>query len=133
MLTLLIWSYASVVLENVHPYQGGYFRRKYRTDRRPTLPVESALAFYPRYIASQVTKHVKVARIVWRYRRLALQLKRDPTARLYSDIALTPEADDDFDSLELFTSSAAAKSAVTHMRTPDSHPVGAGAKFKIVQ
>lgn len=133
VLTLLIWSYTSMMLENVHPYQGGYLRRKYRRDRRPTMQLESPWVFYPRYIASQVAKHVKIARMILRYRRLAIQLKRDPNARLYRDIALTPEADHDFDSLELFTASPAAKSAVTQMRTPDSHPVGTGSQFKIVQ
>ena len=47
VLTQLIWSYCSVVLENVHPYQGGYLRRKYRKDRRPCLPVESRICVLP--------------------------------------------------------------------------------------
>src|ERR1700686_5064478 len=38
MLLLLIWYYGCIAIEHVHPLQGGYLRRKYRKDRRPTLP-----------------------------------------------------------------------------------------------
>jgi radical SAM superfamily enzyme YgiQ (UPF0313 family) len=102
VLTQLIWSYCSVVLENVHPYQGGYLRRKYRRDRRPGLPVESPFVFYPRYVASVLYKHFKLAQAIWRYRPFAVNLRRDPAARNYTDVALTPVADEEFDSLELF-------------------------------
>ena len=55
-----------------------------------------------------------------------LRLKADPNARNYTDLALTPVMDDDFDSLEMFTVSAAAKSAVTKVRKPDSRLVTVG-------
>jgi hypothetical protein len=116
VLTQLIWSYASVVLEKVHPYQGGYFRRKYRRDRRPTLPVESVFVFWPRFVKDLLYKHFKLAQMIWRFRPIAVQLRRDPAARNYTDVALTPVADEEFDSYELFTTSDAAKSAVLKMR-----------------
>ena len=93
-----MWSYASVVLEGLHPYQGGYLRRKYRKDRRPHLPIESALGFYTRYVSNLIYKHYKLGRAVWRYRSFVLKLKADPNARNYTDVALTPVADEDFDS-----------------------------------
>jgi hypothetical protein len=72
---------------------------------------------------------------VLHYRRIAIDLKHDPEARNYTDLALTAVVDDEFDSLELFTATAAAKSAVTKVRNPVA--VGVGAKvqvpFKIVQ
>jgi radical SAM superfamily enzyme YgiQ (UPF0313 family) len=116
VLTQLIWSYCSVVLENVHPYQGGYLRRKYRHDRRPGLPVESPLVFYPRYVAEVLYKHFKLAQAIWRYRPIAQKLRRDPLARKYTDVALTPVADEEFDSFEMFTASDATKSEVLKMR-----------------
>ncbi|MGD0776389.1 MAG: radical SAM protein [Candidatus Solibacter sp.] len=116
VLTQLIWSYCSVVLENVHPYQGGYLRRKYRHDRRPGLPVESPLVFYPRYVAEVIYKHFKLAQAIWRYRPIAQKLRRDPAARHYTDVALTPVADEEFDSFEMFTASDATKSEVMKMR-----------------
>ena len=49
MLFLLSWYWGCIALERVHPLQGGYLRRKYRRERRPSLPLESPLVFYPRY------------------------------------------------------------------------------------
>ena len=120
LLTLLMWSYASVVLEGMHPYQGGYLRRKYRADRRPELPRESVWAFYPRYVWNLIDKHIQLGKAIWKYRKIAIELKRDPEARNYKDLALTPVADDDFDSYELFSATDAAKSAVTKVRKPGS-------------
>jgi hypothetical protein len=118
VLTLLMWSYASVALEGMHPYQGGYLRRKYRKDRRPHLPVESPFSFYPRYLANLVVKHVKLGRAVWRYYHFVQGLKADPNARNYTDLALTPVTDEDYDSFEMFAASDAAKSEVGKLRKP---------------
>ena len=140
LLTLLMWSYASVTLEGMHPYQGGYFRRKYRLDRRPTLPVESPWAFYPRYLGEIVSKHYKLARTVLRYRKIAIRLKGDPEARNYMDIALTPVTDGDLDSYEMFTATEAGKTAASSVRKPAVAVAAAatavaevGEPFKIVQ
>ena len=124
VLTLLMWSYASVVLEGLHPYQGGYLRRKYRKDRRAPLPVESPLSFYPRYIGNVIYKHYMLGRAVLRYYGLARSLRRDPAARNYMDVALTPVVDDDFDSFEMFKTSDGAKSEVMKVR---GHASTAGA------
>ena len=90
------------------------------------MPVESAFTFYPRYVGNLVEKHVKLAKAVWRYRKFVLGLKRDPNARNYTDLALTPVVDDDYDTFEMFTVSEAAKSAVTRLRKPDSRLVTVG-------
>jgi hypothetical protein len=132
VLTLLMWSYASYMLEGVHPYQGGYFRRMYRRDRRPGLPIESPFAFYPRYISGVISKHYKLAKAVWRYRKFVNALKKDPNKRNYMDLALTPVVDDEFDSFEIFKATDAAKSAVAKIRHPETRTVGSGAAFKIV-
>ena len=39
--------YGAANFEGMHPQQCGYFRRKDRSQRRPELPREPALAFYP--------------------------------------------------------------------------------------
>lgn len=116
VLTLLMWSYAAVVLEGMHPYQGGYLRRKYRKDRRPHLPVESPFVFYPRYVGNLVYKHFKLAQAVCRYYGLAYRLRRDPEARKYTDLALTPVVDNEFDSLEMFKTTDSAKAAAQKVR-----------------
>ena len=104
---LLLWYYSCVTLEKIDPLEGGYLRRKYRNDRRPTLPVESPIVFYPRYVFDLVSKHAKLARLVWRYGRLRKRLKRDPEARHYTDVALTPVTETHHDELEMLATAAA--------------------------
>jgi hypothetical protein len=101
MLLLLLWYYTCIALEKVDPLQGGYLRRKYRTDRRPTLPIESPLVFYPKYVANLAQKHFKLARLILRFGWLRYRLKRDPEARKYTDLALTPVSEEAFESREL--------------------------------
>jgi hypothetical protein len=132
VLTLLMWSYASYMLEGVHPYQGGYFRRVYRNDRRPGLPVENPFVFYPRYVWNQLAKHAKLIQVVLRHRNFVNKLKKDPNKRNYTDIALTPVADDEFDSFEMFSATAAAKSAANKVRKTEPRTETLVAPFKIV-
>ena len=103
MTFLLLWYYFCVNFENLDPLEGGYLRRKYRKERRRGLPIESPFIFYPRYIADFFYKHFKLAQLIWRYGRFRRQLKRDPKALLYTDAALTPFEEDEFESLELST------------------------------
>jgi hypothetical protein len=118
VLFLLIWYYGCYALEKVHPLQGGYLRRKYRKDRRPPMPLENPFVFYARNVADLVYKHVKLAQAIWRYGRFRQQLRHNPDARNYTDLAMTPVTTDDFDAFELFTITDAAKSEVTKARTP---------------
>jgi len=116
MTFLLLWYYAMVALEKIDPLEGGYLRRKYRKDRRPTLPVESPWAFYPRYVFDLLYKHVKLAALVWRYGGFRRRLKRDPNARSYSDIALTPVDEDRSEETELVTMGGASKSPLVKIQ-----------------
>jgi len=116
MTFLLLWYYAMVALEKIDPLEGGYLRRKYRKDRRPTLPVENPWAFYPRYVFDLLYKHVKLATLVWRYGGFRRRLKRDPDARNYSDIALTPVDEDRSDEMELAAMGTTAKSPIVRIR-----------------
>jgi len=116
MMFLLLWYYAMVALEKIDPLEGGYLRRKYRKDRRPTLPVESPWVFYPRYVFDLLYKHVKLAALVWRYGGFRRHLKRDPDARNYLDLALTPADEDRSDEMELAMMGASAKAQVVKIQ-----------------
>src|ERR1700677_309022 len=50
MMFLLMWFYGCVMIEKIHPLEGGYLRRKVRLDRRPGLKIENPLVFYPKYV-----------------------------------------------------------------------------------
>src|SRR6266852_3335069 len=116
MTFLLLWYYAMVALEKIDPLEGGYLRRKYRKDRRPTLPVESPWEFYTRYVFDLLSKHVKLAALVWRYGGFRRRLKRDPNARNYSDIALTPVDEERSEDMELATMGAGPKPHVVKIQ-----------------
>ncbi len=103
MLFLLMWFYGCIVLENIDPLQGGYLRLKSRTNRRPTLPRENPLVFYPRYIGEMIWKHLRLAREIVHLYGIRRRLKRDPAARDYMDQALTPVTETDAESLEMFS------------------------------
>jgi hypothetical protein len=51
-----------------------------------------------------VKKHITLAGLVWRYGRLRRQMKADPHARNYTDLALTLVTEDD--SEQMFVTSA---------------------------
>ena len=111
MMFLLIWFYGCVTIEKIHPLEGGYLRRKVRTDRRPGMKIENPLIFYPKYAFDLIAKHVAIGRVVWRMGAVRRAIKRDPAARLYMDQALTPVSDDELDDLEMFNVSASARTA----------------------
>jgi radical SAM superfamily enzyme YgiQ (UPF0313 family) len=83
--------HGSIRYEKVHPLQGGYFRRKIRSQRRSGLPRESALAFYPRRVVETIVTQYRFAAYYLRLRRLLAHIKRDPAP--YTDLALSPVGD----------------------------------------
>ena len=119
MMFLLLWFYGCIMLEHIHPLEGGYLRRKYRHDRRPGLPIENPLIFYPRYLWEIAAKHARMFALIWRFGRIRRRLKRDPDAKTYTDLSLTPVNEDEFDELEMFAASGAARAAVDKKRRQD--------------
>ena len=73
---LLRWFHFCVVYEKVDPLQGGWLRRKHRTDRRATMAKEKFFRFYFRYAAELLYKQVKMAQVSRRLRALANRLER---------------------------------------------------------
>ncbi len=112
----LLWFYGLIFLEKVHPLEGGILRRKYRRDRRPGLPVEDRLSFYWHYVVDFAVKHAHIARVAWRMNRVRRQIERDPRRAAYSDLSLTPAAEDEAVELDLFNSREAAKAEVVKRR-----------------
>jgi len=103
MMFLMLWFYGCYKFEGLHPLEGGYFRRKYRLDRRPGLRIENPFIFYPRRIWDTTIGHAKVLSLLWQYGRIRKRVKADVKGKGYSDIALSPvtEVKNDNDSLEL--------------------------------
>jgi hypothetical protein len=77
-------------IEGVHPLQVGVFRRKIRRDRRPGLPRENPLVFYPRRVGEAAWSIGAWASLWLRHHRVKRRVMADPTAKLYQDEALRP-------------------------------------------
>jgi len=114
MMWKLLSFHAAPLLENVHPLEGGIFRRKYRQDRRYGLPLEPPLVFHARYAWEILSKYARFLPIYLRYRRTLKRVKRDH--RPYTDVAMTPVDAIEFERLELFQSTEAARAAAEKAR-----------------
>ena len=119
-------------IEGIHPLDGGFFRRKYRRERRPGLRRENPLVFYGRYAGEIASKHWRILRMYLTYRgayRRALRLAATPAR----DVATESLAASELNSLDLFTVTAAARSAVEKVRQRASRRVAAGAVPAILE
>jgi len=106
-LFLISWFMGSINIEHIHPLEGGFLRRRYRRDRRPSLPIEPAWLFYPKHYASVVSRLVRWAALYIKLRRIYLRIKKDPQRYTYMDTAMTPVAADEAATHELFGTGAA--------------------------
>ena len=77
--------------------------------------VEPAWRFYPAYAWETVSKFARLGRFAWSIYRTYKRVAADPNPRAYMDAALTPVADDDTETLEMFQNDA-ARSAVDRVR-----------------
>ncbi len=88
LLNHILQFYFTFIQENVHPLQGGYFRRKLRRQRRAGLPRENPLLFYPRRVQEVLQTHIKLAIFYLYLHRIRRRVERDPAP--YADPALAP-------------------------------------------
>ncbi len=87
MANMALWFAGCSAIEGLHPLDGGYFRIKSRTERRPGLPTEKAYRFYPRIGWEIISKQARYLRLLVRLRLQAWRLERDPDAVNYRDAA----------------------------------------------
>jgi len=120
MMLHILQFYGSLVYERVHPLQGGYFRRKVRTQRRSGLPLESPLVFYPRRAWEILFTYGHFLAYFLQLTLLRKRIKKDPAAKSYLDLALAPVIATEQEDLEMFEHSDAAKAAVAKAKSQAS-------------
>jgi radical SAM superfamily enzyme YgiQ (UPF0313 family) len=103
-------------LERLHPLQGGILRLKHPTERRPGLPREHALLFWPRFVWDTIRKHAIMAGSAARLLVWTAAISRDGNAKRYMDRALTPVGDSTDESLDLLTMTTGGRAAVAHIK-----------------
>jgi radical SAM superfamily enzyme YgiQ (UPF0313 family) len=116
LMVMVLWFASSLSVEKVHPLQGGILRLKNRRERRAGLPIEAVWRFYPRVGIEMAVKHARIARHALRLYRMCRKVSADPNGASYTDLAMTPVADDETETLALFTQNDAARHAVDHAR-----------------
>lgn len=122
---IIVRTYGAV--EGLQPLEVGFIRRRYRNDRRPGMPIESPMVFYPKYLGRTLRYYAAGLRLLLPLGILRWQLKRDPDAKYYRDLALTPVSEDELETLEMFTGTDAAAAAVevhkTKQRERERRPI----------
>ena len=122
--SFLTWFYGCTTIENVHPLEGGIFRRKIRTTRRPTLPRENPIWFYPKRFYDVLHTGLKWGMLVWKFQRILKQVKADPQKHAYTDLAITPVLEQDDEELGLLKMYAnhIPVAQLSRSRTPRTKP-----------
>jgi Radical SAM superfamily len=119
-LSTILWFYLMILFEGVHPLEGGAFRLKFRRDRRFGMKIESPLIFYPRYGWETLKK-------VWGYLRVYRELRAvlnetlaAPDRWAYTDIAIAPPQQDEFERLSLYHETTGGEAALARKRRDDA-------------
>jgi hypothetical protein len=76
------------LIENVHPLQGGYLRRRLRRSRRPGLEAENAVLFGVRHWTHTLAKIIRFVALVWRFNRIRRRAIREHEVCPYTDVAI---------------------------------------------
>jgi hypothetical protein len=103
-------------LENVHPLQGGIFRLKHPSERRPGLPRENPWLFWPCFCWDALAKHAILIRAAAWLLMWQMLIANSSGASAYTDQALAAVNDDDDEMLDLLTKTNGARAAVAHVK-----------------
>ncbi len=109
ILASAVMFYGSIAYEGVHPLESGFVRYRFRKDRRPGLPIESPLTFYPKYVARLLRTCWKGGIMYLKFVPLRRRLRNDPRAMAYTDKSLAAVTQDELGELDLFTITPAAR------------------------
>ncbi len=117
MMAKLFAFHAPVVYEDMHPLEGGLIRRKIRWDRRPGLPLENPLVFYPKLAWEHLSKYTGAFLMHRHYRRILARVLAEPDPETYTDTAMAPVEQGEEDKLDLFTATVSAREFMHKRRT----------------
>jgi hypothetical protein len=113
LVTILLNFSTTLKVENVHPLQSGILRLRHPSERRPGLPRENPLLFWPRFAIETVGKTIAILSALGRLIMLKAKVERDPKRYAYMDQAMTP-GEDDAD-LDLLNKTDGSVAAIAHI------------------
>jgi radical SAM superfamily enzyme len=106
--------------EGVHTLEGGVVRRKRRLSRRPGMPVEPAILFYPKFAWQSARKALRYWRGFRQEKALLRKVLGDPARRSYTDLATRPLEDNELKALDLFHETRGGEEAVAKAGRQDA-------------
>jgi radical SAM superfamily enzyme YgiQ (UPF0313 family) len=115
LVKLLVTFGTSVRLENMHPLQTGILRLMRPSERRPGLPRENAIIFWPRLAWRTLRNNAIIAGHIVSLVISAQLIRRQAGSEAYMDEALTPVIDGD-ESLDLMTMTTGGLAATAHLK-----------------
>jgi hypothetical protein len=125
-LTTLLWFKLVSSVEGLHPLDGGAFRLISRRDRRPGLPREAWLAFYPRLALLTMRKAWRYLSVWREARRMLKQVLTAPDRATYRDLAISPPEADEYETLDLYQATSGGQAALARARRHRQAPMPAG-------
>jgi len=102
----ITWFKGCIDIENIHPLEGGFFRRKVRRNRRAGLPIVNPLIFYPVRVAQAIADQYRWISLFLHLRGIYATVRNEPGRYEYMDEALEPVSDHE-EERELFKSDSA--------------------------
>ena len=107
--SMVFYFSASHFYEHVHPLQGGIFRRKRRSQRRPGMPRDNVLAFGLRRVREMFSTYVPGLMYFMWLNRIRRKIEKDPASKNYTDLALSPAGVELDDDLQLYNATDSAR------------------------
>jgi hypothetical protein len=120
VLSTILWFNVMIPFEGVHPLEGGALRVKHRRDRRPGLPLENPLVFYPRLVAEIMVKAARYWSVYRRFKAIFDEVRTAPDREVYSDLAIAPPQADEFEALDLYHATFGGEAALARKRRADA-------------
>ena len=116
MAAMVFYYYGCYRHEGVHPLQGGAFRRKVRGQRRPGMPIENPLIFYPKRLAQIARTYGGAGLYALWLARVRRRCEADPKKLEYTDLATTAVTDETTEELEMYELNDSSRAAVEQAR-----------------
>ncbi len=91
-------------------------RLRYRSERRPTLPLESWPRYFGRVARDFASGYIRAMWVFYSYRRMARRIWSDPERFRYRDAAIAPASETEFESLDLYRETRGGDRAVLKHR-----------------
>lgn len=103
-------------VNNIKSFDMGLMRRKPRLGRRPGMPVESPLVFYPKHYLELAKVGVLLTIKTLGLTRMVRRVAEDPSTKEYLDLAITPPNREELDALDMYQQTRGGTMAVELVR-----------------